>query len=430
MQTHKFTEIVPTPDQVRKLEIARVGMMTACHFYSHFFYSQCREVFTRDVPTAATDGRHIFINPDYIDTLKPGEAIFVYAHEVVHAVERHPARGKHYEQQGTVMGKPFVHQFANVCADYVINAGLIEDGVGQMNPEWLYAADVSADEVWEKVYERKWQDPPPQPNNGGQGNPSTYRSSDKAPKGAKGDAQAAKQGGAFDELLDPPVDPVTGKVDLPSDTEYKEAIAAAAAAAKAMGKLPTRIARMVEDILEPQIQWRDKIRLTITGMIGRRKETWNRPDRRKLILNPIIMMPGRTGHGADTVAVVVDTSGSIYADPKALGAFFGEMRGILADVKPKTVILIECDAQIRRVAEANSLDELEVARKRGVRGGGGTSFVPPFEYLEKEGIKPDALIYLTDLQGQMPDKAPLYPVVWASIEKGTAPFGETVYIKT
>ena len=435
MKTHPFKEVVPTAEQAKVLEIARVGLMTSCPFYAYFFYSQCREVYTLDVPSAATDGRHIFINPEYFAKLKPAEAVFIYAHEMVHAVERHPARGKYYQQQKGLVGKPFDQHFMNVCADYVINAGLIEEGVGQMNADWLWANDVNADEVWEEVYRRKWQDPPqgkgqgPGQGGGGQGQPSTYRSEGKAPKGARGDPTAAANGG-FDELLPPPTDPVTGREDLPTETEYKEAIASAAAAAKAQGKLPARLQRKIDEILEPQVSWRDKIRLTITGMIGRRKETWNRPDRRRLVLNPITIMPGRTGHGAGTVAVAVDTSGSIYADPNALAAFFGEIRGILSDVKPKTVVLIECDATIQRVSEANSLDELDVAQQRGVKGGGGTSFLPPFEYLAKENIRPEALIYLTDLMGSFPNRAPGYPVIWCSTMEGKAPFGETILIGT
>jgi predicted metal-dependent peptidase len=108
---------------------------------------------------------------------------------------------------------------------------------------------------------------------------------------------------------------LTGQVDLPT-RPYKEAIAAAVA--KAQGKLPARIAKMVEEILEPQVSWRDKLRLTVTGIVGARKEDWSRVNRRRIVTQPIIYLPGKKGHGANTVVVAMDTSGSIYSDAKAL----------------------------------------------------------------------------------------------------------------
>jgi predicted metal-dependent peptidase len=417
-----------TPEQKTAVEIARVGFMAACPFFCHYFYAEMREVYTLDVPTAATDGRNIFINPEYIAGLKPPERVFVFAHEVYHVIMRHPQRMAHYSREGECGGKPWDAGQFNKAADYVINADLLEQGVGMCNPSWLYDPKVTGADLSEDIYARKYQKPPPGQGQGQGGQSgSTYGQSGKGPKGAKGDGKADAQGGSFDSVLPPSIDPVTGKEDVPDPAEFKEAVARAAAAAKAMGNMPANFKRLVDEILEPEVDWKDKIRMVLTGRIGSRGETWDRPNRRRLALNPMIILPGRKGFGAGTVVVGVDTSGSI--GEKELAAFFAEVGGILNDVRPKRVVLIACDAHVQQVDEAASLDELQVVRQKGLKGGGGTRFEPVFDRVEKDRMNPDALVFFTDLLGTFPKQAPAYPTVWCSTSKGIpAPFGDLVEI--
>ena len=403
------------------IEVARVRFMSASPFYAHFFYAELREVFTRGVPTAATDGRHVFVNPEYLLSLSPPQRVFVYAHEVEHAICRHAQRFNHYRSVGGIKDKPFDMQHGNVCADYVINAALVEQGVGMMNPDWLWADDVTGDDLMEDVYVRKWKER----KQGGGG--STRRGSGKAPKNAKGDPAAEAYGGGFDQVLAPHVDPLTGREDLPTEGEFKEAIARAETAAKAMGNIPGSLARRVKEILDPQVDWREHLRMTVTNRLGRDRETWNRPNRRRIVLDPIVIMPGRIGYGADTVAVAVDTSGSI--GEKELAVFMAEVGGILTDINPRRVIFLSCDARVHQYEELRSLDEAQALYGEGIKGGGGTSFVPVFERLREEDVVPDTLIYLTDLLGVFPSAAPTYPVIWAATTGEKVPFGEVVPIK-
>ncbi len=429
-----FKKVKLTQEQDQAMQVARIGLMNTCPFFCYYFYSEMSEHPTEDIPTAATDGRRIYYNPKYLASLKPPERIFALAHEIHHAIDRHPSRFKYYRNEaGQIRGLPFDHEFANECADYVINAALTEENVGMCNSAWLYDPAIKGSDLVEDVYEKRWKQNPPQggaggqskPCNGGQGGQSTYGQHRRT--GGKPDQQAQGNGGKFDTVIDPQVDPVSGAEDLPSEAEFKEAIAKAAAAAKAMGNMPANFQRMVEEILQPQINWREHVRMLLTGKLGFRHETWDRPNRRRLVLNPLVIMPGRRGYGADTVVVGVDTSGSI--GEKELSAFFAEIGGVLQDVKPKRIVLIACDAAVQQVEELRSLDEAARVRATGVKGGGGTSFVPVFEYVAEEQIKPEALIYLTDLMGVFPEEAPGYPVIWAATTEAEVPFGEVVRIK-
>ena len=430
-----YKEVALTAEQKYRTEVVRIGFMSSCPFFAHFFYSECKEYFTTDVPTAATDGRRIFINPEYLMTLKPMEGVFVYAHEMYHVVSRHPQRMKHYLETGKLGDLPFEMGEANIMADYVINADLVETGVGMMNASWLWAGDVSGQELWEDVYKRKYTPKPPGTGRGGGGSGkggTTWSNSGKSNKGARTDPAADAQGGAFDTVLPPTIDDETGREDVPTEAEFKEAVARAAEAAKAVGKLPAGMKRLIEDVLEPQVDWREHIRMLMTGKLGAKAETWAKPNRRyaafgALTRTPFPIMPGRRGYGADTVAVAVDTSGSI--GKHELDAFMAEVSGVLADVKPRRIIVIGCDARVSQVDELANSDDLQALRVRGIKGGGGTRFEPPFEYLAEHDIKPESMIYLTDMLGSFPSEPPAYPVIWAATTDHKAPFGDVVRIK-
>ena len=451
-----------TKVQENALVEGRVAFMKFCPFYCHYFYEQMVEYPTDQIKTFATDGRRIYVNPAYAQALKPMERAFAYAHEVEHVIKRHPQRAAHYARQKEVVGLPYNATLMNVAMDLPINAHLIDMEVGMCNPSWLYDKDIGADELSEDVYAKLYKrlpppPPPPPPSDeecedgeGGTGEggqpgdsddptngsdppdptntpPNTPRRGDTK-KGGRPDPQADAENGRFDEVLPPQQDPATGKEDLPTEQEFVEAVARAAAAAKAAGNFPASLQRQVAEITEPQVNWRDHLRIKLAGKLGQSRTTWESPNRRRIVLNPAIYLPGRRGYGAELVVVVIDNSGSI-GEPE-LSTFFGETGAILADCRPKKVMVIWCDAKVHRVEEARNLDELAHIRVEGSTGGGGTSFRPPFNYLAERDIRPDTTVYLTDMYpgDGWPDE-PNHPVIWCATSDVQGPWGETVHIE-
>lgn len=420
-KTHSFTEAKLSYDEQRAVDVAMVAFMGAAPFYAHLSHSIGRYVYTRGLKTAATDGRHIVINPAYLAGLKVPERVGLLCHEMSHLVGLHPQRAKHYASLGEIKGKPFDKDHANRAMDWVINADIVTTVPdAALNPSWLLRPDVRGDELWEDVYARTWQEQPG-------GKPCTAGAMGKGLRGQKGDPEADARGGAFDEILDPPVDPVTGDVDLPEANEFREAVAKAASVAKAMGQLPASLKRLVDEILEPTVSWADHIRMLIAGKIGARHETWNKPNRRRLALHPIVIMPGKRGYGAETVVVAVDTSGSI--GERELAAFMGEVGGILNDCKPKRIVVLGCDSRISSEEEVTTLDDVCELADKGLGGGGGTAFEPVFEWCEENQVVPETLVYLTDGYGSYPQVAPGFPIVWAMTTEVEPPFGEVVRVK-
>jgi predicted metal-dependent peptidase len=428
-----------TPEQEEKMTAARVAFYKVCPFFCSFYYDQLVEYPTNLIPTAATDGKRVFLNPDYVCALQVQEMVFVLAHETYHAVWRHSVRGRYYRRTGMIDDMVYSHDLFNECADYIINADLVELTIGQINSTWLFDPDVKGNMLVEDIY-RKYYKPPP-PNEGGTdgqnqapstgtktgGSAGRSRPAKHRGRGTRPDKVAEANGGGFDEVYDPFVEPVTGKDDIASEQQFKEAIARATAVAKAIGKMPGQLQRVVDEILEPQVNWREHVRLLITGKVGNTRETWLRPNRRRLVLNPLVFMPGKTGYGCELVAVWIDNSGSV--GQAEYHAFFSEVGGIMNDVRPKRLFVGWCDAKVQRVEWCSSLDEVHNLHYKPTPGGGGTSFVPPFEYMEEHDIRPETMVYLTDLMGGAPKQPPPYPVIWCASTDLTAPWGETVRIK-
>jgi predicted metal-dependent peptidase len=143
-----------------------------------------------------------------------------------------------------------------------------------------------------------------------------------------------------------------------------------------------------------------------------------RPNRRHLWTG--LYLPGVIREGVGEVAIAVDCSGSVSA--RQLRLFEAEARSILEGQRPERVYVLYFDAEVHKV------DTYEAGQRINLSpvGGGGTEFGPCFEWLDERGIRPQSLVFLTDLYGSFPQSAPAYPVLWASTAGREAPFGEVI----
>jgi predicted metal-dependent peptidase len=419
----KPTPCALTPIEEKKWEETRVALLWKCPAFTHILYSMLDQLdskhvamFTKDIPTAATDGVGILINPEFFFKLNLYERVFVLAHEIMHAILNHCILGWNLAQRGKVRysdGKelPYEQTIMNIAMDLVINDVLVDGKIGTMpqvgahDPKVATHADSFLD-AYRKIFEQ----------------------AKKGGKGGKGDGKSGFEGKGFDDHLAPGQsqgkDPSQAKSER-NEAEWNTNIAAAAQAARVQGKLPAGLDRLLKELLEPAVDWREKIQALFARRLGNGSYDWRRPDRRLIVRD--IYSPGRSGFGSECVVVGADTSGSI--GERELSMFFAEVSGILEDVRPKRLFLVWCDAQVHRVDELNDPSDLNTVRCKGAPGGGGTSFVPVFDWIAKQGLSVDALVYLTDGMGTFPDKAPNYPVIWGNIyPQSKYPFGDVVDI--
>lgn len=405
-----------TAAQEKAWSDTRVALLWHCPAFSHILYTMMDNadskhvaMFTKDVPIAATDGSNLMLNPDTFFKYNLNERIFICAHEIMHCIWNHCGlmhgflrRGKISFPDGTEL--PYYQETMNIATDLIINDALIEGKVGTYNKDWLHDKNYgvstdSAIDAYRKVFKQ-----------------SNGKDKGQGPAGV-----------GFDQHLPPGTsqgkDPQQA-ANSRNEVEWQTQIAAAAAAARAQGKMPAGLDRLFGEILNPVVDWKDKIAALFARKVGSGSYNWKRPDRRLIVRD--IYAPGRSGFGAGTVVVGVDTSGSI--GPKELDMFFAEMAGILEDVRPQRLVIMWCDAQVHRVDEVEEAQDLNHVRAKGAPGGGGTSFVPVFDEIEKMGLTPDALVYLTDGYGIFPKPAP-YTVIWGNISlPGSVkyPFGDVV----
>ena len=424
-----LTRSTLTPQQEKAWSDTRSALMWHAPAFSHIFYSLLQNndqksangtaygaIFTdcKEIPVAATDGSNLVFNtgPDGFFRQNLNQRVFIVAHEIMHCILDH-CRQKHtLRMRGSVSypdGKNLDYDAMqmNIAQDFVINAILTDSKVGQfptdkdgkpyglLDPSVATAKDNSMD-TYRKIYKKR--------DKGGGG------------------------GGGFDVHMAPGT--TTGKDPQTASSERNQAawdteLVSAMSAAKAMGKLPAGLERALGAMLEPKVDWKEKIRALFARKVGSGTFDWRRPDRR--LITRDIYAPGRSGFGAGTVVVGVDTSGSI--GPKELDMFMAEMSGILEDVRPRRLVIMWCDAAIGRLDEAEDAGDLLTIRAKGAPGGGGTSFIPVFDKIDEMGLQPEALVYLTDGLGNFPKRAPQYPVIWGNIyPQSKYPFGDVVDI--
>lgn len=383
------------------------------------------EVFGSHTPTMATNGKVIWIDEDFINQLTVAEAVFVLCHEIGHAMWRHMGRAKLYLDMG-FDGRKFNSFIWNAAGDYVINDMLVKSKIGKMPKMGLldskYTFEMVVDDVYRKLLKENECD-----DCGGTGQAGGGSGEDADGDSTGGDCPSCSGTGCSDgklQTIDVHINEIADEV--PSEAQWKRAVASAKDAAKAMGNMPAHLERFVDSLLEAKVPWEDKLRVSMSRKIGRDTTNWSRPHRRRYQMQGVIM-PTYNGFGAGHIVFAIDTSGSMSEDE--LKQALGECDKILADCNPTRVTLIGCDAHVETVIELYDGDRLAGNIPR-IGGGGGTSFIPPFTWVEENGFKPDCLVYFTDTGGQFPSEKPPFPTIWCCSENWSKPpFGEVIMME-
>lgn len=319
------------------------------------------------VSTAGVDGVHLFVNKDFFLKLRPAERDFVLAHEAMHCALGHVWR---------VGGR---HRMRwNVAADFVIN--LILDKAG-------FFAGCTEEFKKSLLLDKKFD------------------------------------GYSTEEVYDMVADmvlPITCWADLldavgaqEAKKIWEQAKARAIAVDKSYGTAAA--GQWLKSAVEDSTQdWR----AIIWRALSLDKSDFEEWDGR-LIGDEIYVESLEPQLEKLRVALCVDTSGSTQ---EVMPKFLGIVKHIAAMRQELEVDLFWADWAL--------VGPLPMSEADKPQGGGGTSFVPFFDYLKQNEKKYDRAVYLTDLYGQFPDYVPSVDVLWAiSPGGGTGvPFGKEVRI--
>ena len=376
--------------------------------------------FTDQVDTAATDDKYLYINVEWFFKLTLDERLFVACHEIAHAMYGHAGLFWMLQKAGEIrysdgLVLPALGELLNVAADYVINDQLVTAKIGKMPDgglHWpsLVNGDMAVLDAYRILYKMQ---------KGRGGKEGTERTT------KNGQTQGEGSGKAFDKLLKPGGG--TGKspnkaISERSQAEWDTAVTSAMESAKLAGRLPANLERLFVKRLTPKADWRDLYALAVSRKVGNDRYTWDRLEPQLIYRG--IGAPGRSTFGCECIVIVVDTSGSITKETFAV--FMAETTALLEQAKPNRVVFVQCDTDIQEWVEMDGMSDLYSCK---LIEGGGTSFLRPFERVEREGLQPDLLVYLTDLYGDAPSQAPRYPVIWGCISpEMKPPWGELVFV--
>ena len=336
--------------------------------------------FDDSIPTAATNGKRIKFNPEFVDSLTDEEVKVLVAHECFHPMLEHNfRRGERQPRRW------------NMAADYVINKLLVDDGIGRMPKVGLH--DPNIYNAGKGTSEGIYNILPEQPEGGGSG--------------------AGEPGGPLDDCEDGDGSPAEQQQQ---QAEWKVKVAQAAQAAKMMGKMSANMQRLVDEVLQPKVDWRDVMqKFLVKARTDQR--SFARFNRRFIAQG--LYLPSVSGEAMGEVLFAVDCSGSI--DQHTINQFAAEITKVKEDLMPERIHVMYFDSDVSHVESYEQHDDLDIKP----HGGGGTDFAPVFAKIIELGINPVAIVFLTDLCCHSFGEQPDAPVLWVSTDEGrTAPFGE------
>lgn len=351
-----------------KLITARVGLLLKASFFGNLA-TRLRLVNADDwCSTAATDGRNFYYNSRFINMLTAKEVEFLFGHEVLHCVYDHFGRRGEREPR-----------LWNVANDYAVNADLKKHNIGQFitTVPALYDRKyegLSSEEIYDDLY-----------NNAEKINLDELveRILDEHMDGdGDSDGNDSQEGSGRPRM--------SAEERARVRDEIKEALLSAAQATSDAGQIPAGIRRMIKEITEPKMNWRELLRMQLESTI-KNDWSWLKPSRRGWHVDAV--MPGMKNDQLIDIVVAIDASGSISEG--MLRAFLGEVQNIMDSFPAFRIHIITFDTEIYNPVDYNS-DNLDDICDYEISGGGGTDFTAIYHYLKNQEIEPMRLVVFTD----------------------------------
>ena len=364
-----------TPDALEAMRVevldrivtARVGLLLRHPFFGNMATRLNIQAADEWLMTAAVDGRNLFFNTQFFNAMDNKEIEFVIAHEIFHMVYDH--LGRRHDRN------PMLY---NIAADYIVNNELLDQGIGA-KPKIVDCFQDFKYRGWssEQVYDELF---------------------DQAKK--NGEEFLQELGEMLDEHLDLEGDsdkegkgkgrPKYTKEELDQiKDEIKEAMINAAQTAGA-GNVPAGVQRIIKDLTESKMNWRELLRQQIQSTI-KSDYTFSRPSRKGWHTGAIL--PGMNFQDTIDICVSIDMSGSIGNAQAA--DFLGEIKGIMEEYQDYKIKVWCFDTSVYNEDDFIADDGRDISEYE-IAGGGGTDFMANWKYMKDRDIQPKKFIMFTD----------------------------------
>jgi len=417
----------------------------------HYAYlAPAPHVLETHIPTAATNGRKYFWNPEFLNSLSIDQVGAVLLHEAYHTMLFHCARG----HRNTLW---------NLAIDFVVNAIIAVDHQIDMNslfPEHYTIDELksamhtgaeikgicldkkahgrTAEDVYNELLEESDK---AKKNRKSQGSQKSEAQGGSSSGGAGESEEESKSGHSESDQDDHGIN-ASGAIDHhmgdqeANAQEIADKIREAMANAAAMGgKLPGSVAGLLDGALVKLEKPKVDLKTMVYGMAKKIQSgrgglhlDYKRPRRRNGYMNlgngRITMVPVRAKQPRLTYAVCLDTSGSM--SDQDINTTVSQLQ-TLTDICNGYVVPNDTQPYWDNLAEVNSGFDLEKVR---VKGRGGTDYSLFFKDYKKKVRDVDFLVILTDGYFTMPSK-PLVPVIWVVVNNDSfkAPYGKSVHLR-
>ena len=380
--------ITPEALEIMRVEVmdriitARIGLLLRHPFFGNMA-TRLRIIAADDwLPTAAVDGRNLYYNTQFFNAMNNKEIEFVVAHEILHMVFDHLGRRDDRN--------PMLY---NISADYIVNNTLVRDRIGT-KPSIVDCFQDFKYEGWtsEEVYDELFEEAK---KNGEEYLKQLGEMLDEhldmdGDEEGDGGGSAGEVGEDGNGNATSKSKPKYSKEEMKQiKDEIKENMISAAQTAGA-GNVPGAVARMIKELTEPKMNWREIIRQSVQSSI-RSDYTFSRPSRKGQMSGAIL--PSMDFQDTIDVAVCIDMSGSI-GDAQGKD-FLGEIKGIMEEF-PDYNIKVWCfDTKVYNEEDFEANDGKDLLDYQ-LMGGGGTDFMANWTYMKEQDYVPKKLIMFTD----------------------------------
>ena len=396
--------------------------------------------------TATTDGTRMFMDAEFYSKMDEEERLGIIGHEVWHCALRH------FQRLGNRDRKKF-----NFACDVEVDLLLHRDGFKvEVLPHEASWEGKSAEQIYDLMFPGLEQfqkddehifDSDKLPGDEDAENEGDNTDGEKADNSTNetdsknsdqgecqsendGKSQGSNSGGksitgdaklpsvSHDGVIDPDFQP--GMEDELAE-DWKDHLKNAIQqemkkSGKGIGTLPGNVEDLIKDEGKTaSIDWKKVLLDYVSQFFGGDRQ-WLPPARRYVWKK--LYLPSRARKQSIEIVLAIDTSGSTTED---LPDFLAELRGMTSAFGEYKLTIIQCDTRIHSVKEYTNDAPLPEGGFK-FRGFGGTSLIPPFQYVEEKMDEPPTVfIYLTDGEGPAPTKAPIYPVIWCLTKGGKKP---------
>jgi len=359
------------------------------------------------IPTACTDGKNDYYGRAFVDGLADSEFRFLILHETYHKLFKHLTTWEHLYKDDP--------KLANMACDYVINLMISDENrdLFAVMPKDAEGNNIGLlDEKFRnmdtaQVYKILKQDQEDNSDDGDQG-------------------EGEGNGAGLDEH------DWEGAQEMDADEQRElaqEIDQAVRQGALTAGKVGSGGNRAIDQLLQPEVNWREVLREFITETCrGNDDSTWRQPSRRHLAMG--MLRPSGITERVGELVIAIDTSGSI--GQQELTKCLSEIKGVCDTVRPESVRILYWDTKVcaEEVYGVHGTPLEQLTQTTKPAGGGGTRVQCVPDHIRDNNINAQAVIVLTDgyLGGDW--GAWTMPLLWGILDNKSArpTIGKTLHI--